>query len=413
MCSNPLKKTVFMLPSPRRWSLAAAEASLYGWWLRLADLHKTSSDRTQGSLLQSAGVFLIFIEFYRLLLWSESGVCRRRLTDVRRRRVISSCSPRFCGSGAEEEQRRCGSAGWRGSRWFSPVWWMTHLASGSREGKQTDLVVTVQELVHGAPLRNFTLEWVPIGRKHPNVSWTHLWTDRCALGFYFVILSSLQWGCFYFLCVRPFFLSWIFGPTSCFRWKTWTFFFCSFVSARLHLIRQHLINDYEQKDTQRHPLHTKLSFNVSTCALISVLMVIWGQRSEETGVKPGELALMVLHGPFFIKFGFFLNRFHCKPHSYPTMKHPNSQLSSGASWVGSGFWLGCLLGTSLWRFSRPRLDPVIYHVWLGTPQDPQGGTGKCGGREERLKTYKACCHHDQSSHSDGWFKALAASMRTD
>lgn len=75
-------------------------------------------------------------------------------------------------------------------------------------------------------------------------------------------------------------------------------FFCSFVSARLHLIRQHLINDYEQKDTQRHPLHTKLSFNVSTCALISVLMVIWGQRSEETGVKPGELALMVLHGPF-------------------------------------------------------------------------------------------------------------------
>lgn len=71
-----------------------------------------------------------------------------------------------------------------------------------------------------------------------------------------------------------------------------------FVSARLHLIRQHLINDYEQKDTQRHPLHTKTSFNVSTCALISVLMVIWGQRSEETGVKPGELALMVLHGPF-------------------------------------------------------------------------------------------------------------------
>lgn len=36
-------------------SLAAAEASLYGWWRRLADLHKTSSDRTQGSLLQSAG----------------------------------------------------------------------------------------------------------------------------------------------------------------------------------------------------------------------------------------------------------------------------------------------------------------------------------------------------------------------
>lgn len=48
-------KPVFMLPSPRRWSLAAAEASLYGWWLRLADLHKTSSDRMQGSLLQSAG----------------------------------------------------------------------------------------------------------------------------------------------------------------------------------------------------------------------------------------------------------------------------------------------------------------------------------------------------------------------
>lgn len=35
---------------------------------------------------------------------------------------------------------------------------MTHLASGSREGKQTDLVVTVQELVHGALLLNFTLE---------------------------------------------------------------------------------------------------------------------------------------------------------------------------------------------------------------------------------------------------------------
>lgn len=83
-----------------------------------------------------------------------------------------------------------------------------------------------------------------------------------------------------------------------FQMKDLDFFFCSFVSARLHLIRQHLINDYEQKDTQRHPLHTKLSFNVSTCVLISVLMVIWGQRSEETGVKPGELALMVLHGPF-------------------------------------------------------------------------------------------------------------------
>lgn len=170
-----------------------------------------------------------------------------------------------------------------------------------------------------------------------------------------------------------------------------------FVSARLHLIRQYLINDYEQKDTQRHPLHTKMSFNVSTCALVSVLMVIWGQRSEETRTDGSSRP-------------FFINRFHCKPHSYPTMKHPSSQLSSGASWVGSGFWLGCLLGTSLWRFSRPRLDPVIYHVWLGMPQDPQGGTGKCGGREEGLKTYKACCHHDQSSHSDGWFKA---SMRTD
>lgn len=108
-----------------------------------------------------------------LIVKWERGVSER-LTDVRRRwrrRVSSSCFPRFCGSGAEEEQRRCGSAGWRGSRWFSPVWWMTHLASGSREGKQTDLVVTVQALVHSAPLLNFTLEWVPIGRKHPNVSW--------------------------------------------------------------------------------------------------------------------------------------------------------------------------------------------------------------------------------------------------
>lgn len=91
-----------------------------------------------------------------LIVKWERGVSER-LTDVRRRwrrRVISSCFPRFCGSGAEEEQRRCDSAGWRGSRWFSPVWWMTHLASGSREGKQTDLVVTVQELVHGA------LSWI-------------------------------------------------------------------------------------------------------------------------------------------------------------------------------------------------------------------------------------------------------------
>lgn len=114
--------------------------------------HRAAYYRVQG------GFFPIFNEFYRLLLWSESGVCRRRLTDVLRRwrrRVISSCFPRFCGSGAEEEQRRCGSAGWRGSRWFSPVWWMTHLARGSREGKQTDLVVTVQELVHGAPSPEF------------------------------------------------------------------------------------------------------------------------------------------------------------------------------------------------------------------------------------------------------------------
>lgn len=152
------KKTVFMLPSPRRWSLAAAEASLYGWWLRLADLHKMSSDRTQGSLLQSAGRHLshFYWVLQTLIVKWERGVSER-LTDVRRRwrrRVISSCFPRFCGSGAEEEQRRCGSAGWRGSRWFSPVWWMTHLASGSREGKQTDLVVTVQALVHGA------LSWI-------------------------------------------------------------------------------------------------------------------------------------------------------------------------------------------------------------------------------------------------------------
>lgn len=175
------KKTVFMLPSPRRWSLAAAAASLLprprsmddGGGSRIYTRRQVTERRAACYRVQG-GVFLIFIEFYRLLLWSESGVCRRRLTDVRRRwrrRVISSCFPRFCGSGAEEEQRRCGSAGWRGSRWFSPVWWMTHLASGSREGKQTDLVVTVQELIHGAPLLNFTLEWVPIGRKHPNVSW--------------------------------------------------------------------------------------------------------------------------------------------------------------------------------------------------------------------------------------------------
>lgn len=301
------KKTVFMLPSPRRWSLAAAAASLLprprsmddGGGSRIYTRRQVTERRAACYRVQG-GVFLIFIEFYRLIVKWERGV--------------------------SEEAHRCAEAVEAASNFimFSPFLWLRRWGGAAPLWLSG---VTWQQVIQPRVMNDTPGEWESrreTNRFSCNSPGAH--PRRPSPEFYTRVSSNrkktpqreLKRTCgqtgvrlvfilsFLALCIEAASTSCVCDPFSLLGFldplpvsdERLGLFFCSFVSARLHLIRQHLINDYEQTDTQRHPLHTKLSFNVSTCALISVLMVIWGQRSEETGVKPGELALMVLHGPF-------------------------------------------------------------------------------------------------------------------
>lgn len=125
------------------------------------------------------------------------------------------------------------------------------------------------------------------------------------------------------------------------------------------------------KKTQRHPLHTKISFNVSTRTLISVLMVIWGQRSVVISAVRKKLGLNLVNSHWWlftaclIKFWCLLTDFTVNQTATQQWNIPTVKYRAGPAEVDRASGRDASWEPPFEGFPYHGLDPVIYHVWPG------------------------------------------------